>query len=57
VEEAAERILDGVARNRALIVFPAYARLLWWGYRLVPALLAPLGRKLIRDLRKIRGSA
>ena len=57
VEEAAERILEGVARNRALIVFPAYARLLWWGYRLVPDLLAPLGRKLIRDLRKIRGGA
>lgn len=57
VEEAAERILDGVARNQAMIVFPAYARLLWWGYRLVPNLLAPLGRKLIRDLRKIRGTA
>lgn len=57
VQEAAERILDGVARNQAMIVFPAYARLLWWGYRLVPNLLAPLGRRLIRDLRKIRGSA
>ncbi|MBK6659191.1 MAG: SDR family NAD(P)-dependent oxidoreductase [Proteobacteria bacterium] len=57
VEEAATRILDGVARNRAMIVFPAYAQLLWWGYRLVPDLLAPLGRKLIRDLRKIRGAA
>ena len=57
VDEAAQSILDGVARNRALIVFPAYAQLLWWGYRLVPDLLAPLGRKLIRDLRKIRGTA
>jgi len=57
VEEAAERILDGVDRNRAMIVFPLYARLLWWGYRLVPSVLVPLGRQLIRDLRKIRGSA
>ncbi len=55
VDVAALRILEGVERNRAMIVFPGYARLLWWGYRLVPALLAPLGRRLIRDLRKLRG--
>lgn len=55
VDVAALRILEGVERNRAMIVFPGYARLLWWGYRLVPGLLAPLGRRLIRDLRKLRG--
>ena len=55
-EVAAENILAGIARNQAVIVFPAYARLLWWGYRLVPALLAPFGRRLIRDFRKIRGT-
>lgn len=56
VDVAAVRILEGVARNQAMIVFPFYARALWWGYRLVPGLLAPLGRRLIRDLRKLRGS-
>ena len=51
---AAMRILDGVLRNEAVIVFPAYARIMWWLYRLFPALIAPLGRRMIRDLRKIR---
>jgi short-subunit dehydrogenase len=52
--EAARRILDGVARNRAIIVFPAYARIMWALYRCCPALLAPFGSKLIRDFRKLR---
>ncbi len=51
---AAERILDGVRRNQAVIVFPTYARLVWWLSRLVPWLVAPLGRRMIRDLRKLR---
>lgn len=55
-EQAARRILDGVARNQAVIVFPGYARVMWWLYRLCPGLVAPLGRRMIRDLRKIRGS-
>lgn len=52
--EAAARILRGVERNEAVIVFPAYARLLWWLQRLHPALLQPLGRRLIGDLRRLR---
>jgi short-subunit dehydrogenase len=48
---AARRILKGVARNRALIVFPWVARVLWWLYRLSPSLLFPLGRKLVRQYR------
>lgn len=51
---AATRILDGVRRNLPVISFPFYARLLWRLYRLWPALLNPLGRKQIRDLRKAR---
>lgn len=51
---AARAILEGAARNRALIVFPRYARVLWWLYRLSPALLAPLERKTIRDFRSVR---
>ena len=52
---AARAILRGVARNRGIIVFPMHARLLWWVYRLHPALLAPLGRKTVRLLREVRG--
>ena len=51
---AALRILEGVRRNRAVIVFPGYAQLMWWMYRLLPAVVAPLGRRMIRDLRKLR---
>jgi NAD(P)-dependent dehydrogenase (short-subunit alcohol dehydrogenase family) len=49
--QAAGAILCGVRRNREVIVFPRYARLLWWLYRLHPALLAPLDRKLLEVLR------
>ena len=53
-DDAARRILDGVARNKPIIVFPWYAHLIWWLYRLSPRTAAPLGRQAIRDLRKIR---
>jgi NAD(P)-dependent dehydrogenase (short-subunit alcohol dehydrogenase family) len=52
--QAAKATLRGVARNQAVIVFPRYARILWWLYRLSPALLAPLERKTIRDFRAVR---
>lgn len=57
LEPAIEKILRGVARNRELIVFPAYARFLWWLTRLAPGLLAPVHAKTIRYLRKIRKAA
>jgi NAD(P)-dependent dehydrogenase (short-subunit alcohol dehydrogenase family) len=53
-EAAAQRILAGVARNQPVIVFPMYARLLWWVYRMRVTWLNALGAKLIRDLRRIR---
>ena len=52
--KAAQEILRGVARNRATIVFPAYARIIWWLYRLHPSLLHPLGRRVIKDFRELR---
>jgi NAD(P)-dependent dehydrogenase (short-subunit alcohol dehydrogenase family) len=51
VDEAARRILNGVMQNRAIIVFPLLARILWWLYRISPRFLFPLGRKLVRDFR------
>jgi len=52
--KAAQIILRGVARNHRFIVFPFYARLLWWLYRLHPALLAPLDRQTVTEFRAIR---
>lgn len=51
---AADKILSGVTKNKAVIVFPSYAKILWWIYRLSPALVKPLALQLIRDLRKVR---
>jgi NAD(P)-dependent dehydrogenase (short-subunit alcohol dehydrogenase family) len=53
-ERAAELILDGVERNRAIIVFPLFARVLWLLNRLSPNLLFPLGKKMMRDHRRKR---
>jgi NAD(P)-dependent dehydrogenase (short-subunit alcohol dehydrogenase family) len=52
--KAARTILHGVARNQAVIVFPGYARFLWWVYRLNASLLKPLGSKTVRDFRSVR---
>jgi NAD(P)-dependent dehydrogenase (short-subunit alcohol dehydrogenase family) len=52
VEQAALRILKGVDRNRAILVFPWHARVLWWLYRLSPNVLFPIGRKMVRDFRR-----
>ena len=52
---AATRILQGVERNQAIISFPGYARFIWRLYRLWPGLIALLNRRLVRDLRRVRG--
>lgn len=54
-ERAAARILRGVERNEAVMVFPFYARVLWWLGRLNGALLAPLHRRMLTDFRAVRG--
>jgi NAD(P)-dependent dehydrogenase (short-subunit alcohol dehydrogenase family) len=54
VTRAAHAILRGVARNRAIIVFPFHARLLWWLYRLSPTLLSPLARRTVHAFRASR---
>jgi NAD(P)-dependent dehydrogenase (short-subunit alcohol dehydrogenase family) len=53
-EKAAKLILKGVERNKAIIIFPFYARLIWWLYRINPSIFNLLFRKMIRDFRKIR---
>ena len=54
VNEAARIILRGVARNKAVIVFPFYGRLIWWLQRVHNSLTKPLARKTIKDFRKLR---
>ena len=51
---AARRILDGIARNEAIIVFPAYARVFWWLQRIHHRLTAGLSRRMLADFRKLR---
>lgn len=53
-EQAARRILTGVERNEATIVFPAAARLLWRLYRLTPASMFPNQLAITRRFRKLR---
>jgi NAD(P)-dependent dehydrogenase (short-subunit alcohol dehydrogenase family) len=54
IERAAQLMLNGVERNKAIIVFPLLARVLWWLHRLSPNLLFLLGRKFMRDYRRKR---
>ena len=50
-DQAAKKILRGVECNRAIIVFPFYARLLWWFYRIHPGLITPVAKKMLHDFR------
>jgi short-subunit dehydrogenase len=38
-DSAAREILRGARKNRAIVVFPFYARISWWIYRLSPWLM------------------
>lgn len=51
-DEAARMILEGVVRNRAMIVFPGYSRFFWRVHRLHRALYEPINRAVMLDFRK-----
>jgi len=51
-DKAGTAILKGIARNRAMIVFPFHARFAWWLMRLCPALFDRIGRLQIQAFRK-----
>jgi NAD(P)-dependent dehydrogenase (short-subunit alcohol dehydrogenase family) len=57
VEGLIARVFAGVARNEALIVYPFYAKLLWWVWRLMPWATRGKGlaqmRKIRRDFRVV----
>jgi NAD(P)-dependent dehydrogenase (short-subunit alcohol dehydrogenase family) len=52
VDVAARKVLRGVERNKALIVFPFYARVLAWLARLNPGIAVAVNRKTAQDFRK-----
>lgn len=54
VEDAAKAVLRGVERNQAVIVFPFYAKVLWWLTRIHPALAVAVNRRTAGDFRKGR---
>lgn len=54
VNKAAQYILKQVIRNKAVITFPFHADILWWLYRVHPALLKPLSRKFVKEFRALR---
>ena len=51
---AARTILTGIKQNRQFIVFPFYAKALWWLYRLSPSTVDFLSREVVRRFRTAR---
>jgi hypothetical protein len=49
---AARKVLRGVERNKPMIVFPFYAKLLWWLTRLNPEIPVSVNRKTARAFRR-----
>jgi NAD(P)-dependent dehydrogenase (short-subunit alcohol dehydrogenase family) len=56
VEDAAKRVLRGVEKNQAVIVFPFYAKVLWWLTRLHPAIAVVVNGQTAKDFRKGKGA-
>ena len=54
VTDCARVILRGVERNKAIITDTALTRLLWWLYRLNPAILGSFLQKGVSDMRALR---
>jgi NAD(P)-dependent dehydrogenase (short-subunit alcohol dehydrogenase family) len=56
-KQAAQIILKGVRKNKAVIVFPFGARFFYWIYSIHPAFLIPIHRKMLADFRLLRTAA
>jgi NAD(P)-dependent dehydrogenase (short-subunit alcohol dehydrogenase family) len=50
-DQAVERILAGVCKNEAIVIFPFSARLLWWVSRLHGGLLEKVQRTIVKMIR------
>jgi len=53
-DKAAKIILRGIGRNKPVIIFPFYARFIWWLYRFSPTIFQFGFKRLMRDFRKKR---
>jgi len=53
-EECAARILDGVAKNKAIIPITGHARVAWALNRYFPALMQRANRRMARQLHELR---
>ena len=51
VEGLIPRVFAGLARNEALIVYPFYAKALWWAWRLVPWATTWAGLAQVKKIR------
>jgi NAD(P)-dependent dehydrogenase (short-subunit alcohol dehydrogenase family) len=56
-EDAAGRIMKGLAKRTRVIVFPFYAKVFWYLDRLSPMLLNPLRRRILQRARRRRPDA
>lgn len=46
--DAAQRIVKGISRHERIIVFPLYARVMWWLERINPVFLRTWNREIVR---------
>jgi NAD(P)-dependent dehydrogenase (short-subunit alcohol dehydrogenase family) len=53
-KKAAEAVINGLAKNLPMIVFPLHARIISWLSRMNPSLVMPLKRKTLHDFRKAK---
>ena len=49
-----QEILKGVERNKAIIVFPFHAWVMWWLHRIHPNAMDLMNKEAIKGFRKIR---
>lgn len=54
-DRAVNRLLDGVAAGKELVITPFYGRLAWWLERLSPAIATRLHRLMLRETRRRAG--
>ena len=54
VEDAGRQILEGVAKNKIYVIFPAYAHVLIWIHRFFPGLLQAINKRSLNEARKHR---
>jgi short-subunit dehydrogenase len=50
-----EKVLNSVAKNKAIIIVPSWWRLFWWINRLSPSLARSLAQKRFQKMRKQLG--